>query len=618
MRVWFCGVAALVLAACDQGTSVPSETVSWTGSIGRLVLDGKRLDEVTFERRAGAEQGDGEMSVIAVDDAAFAQALRLETLRQPPAMESLEASLGTNADIDAGSSCWFHVEARATQPQVETSLGRLAIGFQQGGQRPRSIFSHRIYIEPTWQSFDIPFQVRSDIEAGGAEVVLGVGTQLQVIEVGAMSMRCFDESMPLDRLPATTFTYPGREDNAAWRDIAEGRIERYRKGDLDIQVAGPDGDPVADAEIHVQMTRHAFSFGAAVDAELLAGAGPGGGPSQYDDEATTRYRQTLSDLFNTVTFENDLNWAAWTDSAQRRVTEDALAWVDSLNLDLRGSRLISADWSDVPRDLKDKQNEPETIRAAVRNRVTTTVSELNGQVSAWNVVDSPRRHHELMDLLGWEEMEEWFRLARAAAVEPKLLLSENEVLAGDRLAELAAMLDGLIGKKVPIDAIGIQGHFGVQPPPIQVLSDRLDQLASFDLPLVITEFDMDTTDEQAQADFTRDLLTLAFSHPSVEGFMFWGFWEGRQASPDAAMYRQDWMIKPNGDAYRKLVLGDWWTDLVALSNAEGQLVSRVFQGDYMISARKDDLVATSVLTIGAEGARVELRLSEKGDVDKAL
>ncbi|MGI9436117.1 MAG: endo-1,4-beta-xylanase [Geminicoccaceae bacterium] len=615
MRVWLCAAVVLALNACDQGTTDRGEPASWSGSIGRLVVDGRLLDEVRFERKAGAEATDGEMSIVSVGDAEFEQAVRLETLRQPPGFDGLEASLVTHAAIESGSPCWLHLNARAIQPQVETGLARLSIGFQSTEPRGRRALEHRVYVEPVWTSIDIPFEVRGDIEAGEARVVLSVGTQLQVIDVGDLSVRCFDPSTPKDRLPRTAFSYAGRAEDAPWREIAAGRIERYRKGELEVKVVDADGQPVPDAEIHVQMTRHAFKFGTAVDAELLAGAGAGGGPSQYSPEDTTRYRQVLRDLFNTVTFENSLNWPSWADTAQRRITEDALAWIKSLGLDLRGTRLVSARWSDLPRDLQEKKAEPETIRAAVRTRVSTTVGELDGRISEWDVVDRPREHHELMDLLGWEELDQWFKLAREAAAGPRLVLNESDILAGDRLGELMILLGELSERQVPIDAIGIKGHFSVQPPPIQVLSDRLDQLASFELPLVVTEFDIDSEDEALQADFTRDLLTLLFSHPSVDGVVFWGFWQGRQALPHASLYREDWAIKGNGEVYRDLVLGDWWTDVVAFSNVEGSLVTSGFQGDYMISARKDDQTATAIATLGPDGAVITIQLTSTGDTN---
>lgn len=242
--------------------------------------------------------------------------------------------------------------------------------------------------------------------------------------------------------------------------------------------------------------------------------------------------------------------------------------------------------------------------------MSTTVGELNGRIAAWDVVDHPGDRHDLIDLLGSGEIDEWFRQARAAATGPRLFLNESDVLAGDRLTRLVTILDELTGRDVPIDAIGVKGHFDEQPPSIQVLSDRLDQLASFELPMMITEFDMDTDDPALYADFTRDLMTLAFSHPSVEGFIFWGFWEGRQALPKAAMYQQDWSIKPIGEVYRDLVFHQWWTDDVVLSNASGDLLTRAFLGDYVITARKDDLSATATLSLDGNGASITLQLDK--------
>ncbi len=609
MRVWMVLMVAMLLVACDDNAASDSDAEAWVGSIGRLVIDGRRLNDVRFEFRADAEDGDGEMAIVAVDDAGFDQAIRLSTLRQQPDLANLAASIATGRDVDAGESCWLHLNARVIQPQIETGLGRLSIAFESVEARKRQAFDRSVYVKPTWTPIDLPFKTHGQYDAGEARVVFGIGTQLQVIDIADVSLRCFDSSLSLDRLPQTAFSYVGRAPDAPWREIAAAGIERYRMGDLQVRVIDADGQPVPDADIHVQMTRHAFKFGTAVDAELLAGTGTGGGPSQYSDEQTARYRQLLKNLFNTVTFENSMSWPPWVDAAQRRVTEDALAWIKSLDVDLRGSPLISPRWDGLPRDLREKQDDPEFIRTAVRERVSTTVGELDGRISEWDVVDRPLDHHDLMDLLGWQEMDEWFRLAKEAAPEPRLVLNEYDVLAGDRLAELVGLVGSLIDRQVPIDAIGIKGHFGVQPPSIQVLSDRLDQLASFDLPLVITEFDMDTDDEQLQADFTRDLMTLAFSHPSVEGIVFWGFWEGRQAVPQAAMYRQDWTIKPNGEVYRDLVLGEWWTDVEALSNADGVLLTRGILGDYTISATKNGRTASVAVTLERDGASVEIQLA---------
>ena len=93
---------------------------------------------------------------------------------------------------------------------------------------------------------------------------------------------------------------------------------------------------------------------------------------------------------------------------------------------------------------------------------------------------------------------------------------------------------------------------------------------------------MDTRDEEGQARYLRDFLTVVFSHPSTDAFTVWGFWEGKMWSPLAAMIRKDWTLKPSGQAWMDLVLKEWWTDQTAATNAAGSCTTRGFLGDYKI------------------------------------
>lgn len=61
-------------------------------------------------------------------------------------------------------------------------------------------------------------------------------------------------------------------------------------------------------------------------------------------------------------------------------------------------------------------------------------------------------------------------------------------------------------------------------------------------------------DERLQADYLRDVMTMAFSHPAMQAIVMWGFWEGRHWKPDAALYRKDWSTKPAGKVWEELVL----------------------------------------------------------------
>jgi hypothetical protein len=129
----------------------------------------------------------------------------------------------------------------------------------------------------------------------------------------------------------------------------------------------------------------------------------------------------------------------------------------------------------------------------------------------------------------------------------------------------------------------------------------LNRFAKLGLQLEITEFDYSGVDEAMQAAFTRDYLTICFSHPKVVSFLFWGFWEGSHWQPDRALFNKDWSIKPNGQAYKDLVFGKWWTDESLKTDAQGSINTRGFLGDYTLTITAKGKTMTRTLSLPREG-----------------
>jgi endo-1,4-beta-xylanase len=101
-----------------------------------------------------------------------------------------------------------------------------------------------------------------------------------------------------------------------------------------------------------------------------------------------------------------------------------------------------------------------------------------------------------------------------------------------------------------------------------------------------TEFDINTDDEELQADYTRDFLTLAYSHPAVVGVQLWGFWEQAHWIPRAAMYARRLV----GEAQRpRRGRSSCWSAGArgrrAATDAQGQWRGRGFHGDYVVIGR---------------------------------
>ena len=135
-----------------------------------------------------------------------------------------------------------------------------------------------------------------------------------------------------------------------------------------------------------------------------------------------------------------------------------------------------------------------------------------------------------------------------------------------------------------------------------------DRFAKLGLEMEITEEDIDVTDEKLQADYTRDYMTLAFSEPSMVGFLSWGFWEGRHWRTDAAYFRKDWSPKPAALAWIDLVTNKWWTRASGETGADGVYKVRGFLGDYEITVTQGGRTKTIHTALKKENAPVEITL----------
>jgi uncharacterized protein (TIGR03437 family) len=348
------------------------------------------------------------------------------------------------------------------------------------------------------------------------------------------------------------------------------------------------------------MKRHAFGFGSAIDADLIS--------------ATTadaqKYRDTILANFNKIVFENDLKWPQWENTANRALTMKAFDWLAANGItSIRGHNLVWPSSTYLPSDVQTMlaNQQADQLRQRIDNHITDEVGTLKGRIADWDVLNEPYTNHAVQDLLGNDEMAQWFKLARAADPAPKLFVNDYNIVeaGGFDLAHqngLYNIIQLILADGGPLGGIGLQGHFSLSLTPPERVWQILDRFAGFGTDLEVTEFDIDTTDEQLQADYTRDYLTTVFAHPAIKSFLMWGFWQGRHWRPDAAMYRQNWDLKPNGLVWRDLVFHQWWTDVQGVTGADGVFSASGggFLGDYDITVN-GTTTPLSLATAGEPG-----------------
>lgn len=438
------------------------------------------------------------------------------------------------------------------------------------------------------------------------------------------------------KLTAAEANYDGRQADAPWRKEAAERIEKHRKADLAILVVDSAGKPVPNANVTVEMTRHEFYWGSAVRLPMLTGkGGMGGGIANPSAQDVAKFQEMFLKLFNKIAFVNDLK-EDYRKPAIREALAPGLEWIRSKNLRLKGHLLVWPDWGHSLW-AKPLAKDPAALRKEQMDRLIAKAKALEGTVHEWDVVNELKNNMYSDDSFfrtvgGLDAVVEWLHEARKNAPSARLYVTDNSIL--DSRAEPAwynksgkpqyifvadtveAYLKELIARKAPFDVIGFQGHFwkpAHYTPPAEIYR-RLERFAQLGKDMELTEVDIGIPDPKdpeqlaLQGDFTRDLLTVVFSHPKVTGFKFWGFWEGEMRKKSCALFRQDWTPKPSGQAYLDLVLNQWWTRAQGATDAAGQYKVRGFRGDYQVTVGHGDKKATVSLKLGEKGLAQTIRL----------
>ncbi len=553
----------------------------------------------TFQLRTTQDATAAADTTVDVTGEPFARARRITTTRDLSPAWAIELRVPLAQPAGRGDVALLHFFARSIAAADESGRARVRVVVQKSTPEFDKDLQSEVFAGREWQEFFLPFQYTQARTANESELAFGFGYKKQTVEIGGVELLDYGAHVALSTLPKTRFSYTGREPDAPWRRAALERIERLRRADFAIRVIDASGHPVVGATVHVDEQHSAFQWGSALQFVRLL----------HDSPDNTIYRAKALELFNEASPENDLKWPVWngdwsagTDPQQAVA---ALHWLNDHGFYVRGHVLVWPGWRDLPKIITEKrgtpqQNEiPEIVLAHIRDETHATA----GLIREWDVLNEPYDHHDLMDLFGRNIMVDWFRAAAASVPGVRLFLNDYSnhdlVTDPDHFKNFEDDARFLQNSGAPLGGLGVQGHIGPQPnAPAEVLA-TLDRLAEFKLPIRFTEFDIDTDDEELQADYTRDFLILAFSHPSVIGVQYWGFWQGAHWRPRSAMFRTDWSPKPNATVYSDLVLNRWRTHLAGPTDAHGAYPGRGYLGQYEIRVTKDGRESRTQLTLTA-------------------
>jgi GH35 family endo-1,4-beta-xylanase len=113
-----------------------------------------------------------------------------------------------------------------------------------------------------------------------------------------------------------------------------------------------------------------------------------------------------------------------------------------------------------------------------------------------------------------------FQLARQYCPNATLILNDYNVLSWNT-DEFIAMATPAVRAGV-VDGIGLQAH-GLADWSLSDIERKLNQVAELGLPLYISEYDIQKTNDQEQLRVMQTQFPLFYNHRSVAGITLWGY-----------------------------------------------------------------------------------------------
>lgn len=351
------------------------------------------------------------------------------------------------------------------------------------------------------------------------------------------------------------------------------RAAAHRWQPLVVEVLDNENQPVAEATVQVRQVKGDFGLGTAVTERLFS--------EDVAEPGRSTLKALIPVLFERTVLENGHKWDKWESETRRPMTDATVAWLRDMDLDLRGHTMVWQRWDFIPDDVDAAKDDPAFIRQRVEAHILDIGSKNAGLVTDWDVINEQFQENVLTDILNPgisqhqpPEAVRWFQLARQSDPNAVLYVNDFGILTkGNHRSAYGTFISYLLREGAPLGGIGCQSHFwdiNTRPTP-EGLKIGLDSLSSYDLDMKVTEFDLygpGWTAESMRA-YTAEFVQMIEAEPDMRDFIIWGFWDGRHWQSSAALFNQDWSLKPMGEVLLDSFYRKGRTRATGTTNAQG-------------------------------------------------
>lgn len=231
-----------------------------------------------------------------------------------------------------------------------------------------------------------------------------------------------------------------------------------------------------------------FLIGAAVNVRQVNGLDP-------------KADSVLSRHFNSIVAENCMK------SEKINPSEGVYVWKDADKIveygERNGMAIIGhallwhsqlAPW--FPLDSAGNYVTPEVLKERMRTHITTMMQRYKGRIKGWDVVneaimdDGSYRRSPFYEILGEEYIPLAFQYAQEADPDAELYINDFSMAGAGKRDRYVQIVNDLKKRGIRIDAVGMQGHIGIDYPDFAEFEKSIEAFAKAGVNVMVTELDM--------------------------------------------------------------------------------------------------------------------------------
>lgn len=218
--------------------------------------------------------------------------------------------------------------------------------------------------------------------------------------------------------------------------------------------------------------------------------------AHINENPDAKITKLISKEFNSITAEN-LMKSMFVHPEKEifdfNLSDKFIAYGEEHNMFVHGHTLI---WhSQLAPWFKNIKDSTEMVQA-MENHIKTIVGRYKGKIGSWDVVnealndDGTLRNSVFLEMLGEDYLPMVFKWVQEADPDVELFYNDYSMTLPEKRAGAIRIIKQIQDKGVKIDGVGMQGHWNLKTPSLEIIEQSILDYAALGVKVAITELDV--------------------------------------------------------------------------------------------------------------------------------